>query len=83
MECIVDIKNWMTNNFLLLNSEKIEVLIIRPKNQKSNNLEHYLTLDGCSVDSSSLVRNLGGLFDSNISFNSHFSSICKTEFFSS
>ncbi len=22
MECIVDIKNWMTNNFLLLNSEK-------------------------------------------------------------
>ncbi len=31
MECIVDIKNWMTNNFLLLNSEKTEVLIIRPK----------------------------------------------------
>ncbi len=28
MECIVDIKNWMTNNFLLLNSEKTEVLII-------------------------------------------------------
>ncbi len=22
MECIVDIKNWMTSNFLLLNSEK-------------------------------------------------------------
>ncbi len=22
MECIVDIKNWMTNNFLLLNSAK-------------------------------------------------------------
>ncbi len=27
-ECIVDIKNWMTSNFLLLNSEKTEVLII-------------------------------------------------------
>ncbi len=27
MECIVDIKNWMTNNFLLLNSEKSEVLL--------------------------------------------------------
>ncbi len=37
MECIVDIKNWMTNNFLLLNSEK-KVLIIGPKNHKSNNL---------------------------------------------
>ena len=32
MECIVDIKNWMMSNFLLLNSEKTEVLIIGPKN---------------------------------------------------
>ncbi len=28
LECIVDIKNWTTNNFLLLNSEKTEVLMI-------------------------------------------------------
>ncbi len=33
MECIVDKKIWMMNNFLLLNSEKAEVLIIGPKNQ--------------------------------------------------
>ncbi len=39
MECIVHIKNWMTNNFLLLNSERTKVLIIRPKNHTSNNLE--------------------------------------------
>ncbi len=71
-DCIVDIKNWMTSNFLLLNSEKTEVLIIGPKNPTRNNLEHYLTLDGCSVNSSSLsVRNLGVLFDSNLSFESH------------
>ncbi len=81
MECIVDIKNWMTNNFLLLNTEKTEVLIIEPKNHTSNNLEHCLTLDGCSLDSSSSVRNLGVLFDSNLSFDSHISSICKTAFF--
>ncbi len=81
-ECIVDIKNWMTSNFLLLNSEKTEVLIIGPKNPTCNNLEHYLTLDGCSVNSSSSsVRNLGVLFDSNLSFESHVSSICKTAFF--
>ncbi len=78
---IVDIKNWMTNNFLQLNSEKTEVLIIWPKNHTSNNLEHCLTLNGCSLDSSSSVRNLGVLFNSNLSFNSHVSSICKTNFF--
>ncbi len=82
MECIVNIKKWMTNNFLLLNSEKT-VLIIGPKTPTSNNLEHCLTLDGCSVDSSSSVRNLGVLFDTNLSFGSHVSSICKTAFFSS
>ncbi len=82
MVCIVDIKNWMTSNFLLLNSEKTEVLIIGPKNSTCNNLEHYLTLDGCSVNSSSSsVQNLGVLFDSNLSFESHVSSICKTAFF--
>ncbi len=81
MECIVEIKNWMTNNFLLLNYEKTEVLIIGPKNHTINNLEHGLTIDGCSLDSSSSVRNLGVLFDSNLSFDSHVSSICKTAFF--
>ncbi len=80
MECIVDIKNWMTSNFLLLNSEKTEVIIMGPKNHTSNNLEHCLTLDGCSLYSSSSVRNLGVLFDSNLSFDNHVSSICKTAF---
>ncbi len=80
-ECIVDIKNWMMSNFLLLNSEKTEVLIIGPKTSSFNNLEHCLILDGCSVNSSSSVRNLGLLFDSNLSFENHVSSICKTEFF--
>ncbi len=74
-ECTVDMKKWMTSNFLLLNSVKTEVLIIGPKNHTSNNLEHGLTLDGCSVDSSSSVRNLGVLFDSNLSFDSHVYSI--------
>ncbi len=74
-------KKWMTNNFLLQNSKKAEVLIIGPKKHKSNNLEHCLTLDGCSLDSSSSVRNLGVLFDSNLSFDSHISNICKTAFF--
>ncbi len=57
------------------------MLIIGPKNHTSNNLEHCLTLDGCSLDSSSPVTNLGVLFDSNLSFDNHVSSVCKTAFF--
>ncbi|MGL5674454.1 MAG: reverse transcriptase family protein, partial [Plesiomonas shigelloides] len=80
-ECVADIKNWMTSNFLLLNSEKTEILTIGPKTSAHKNLEYCLTLDGCSVKSSSSVRNLGVLFDTNLSFESHISSICKTAFF--
>ncbi|NKE20344.1 reverse transcriptase domain-containing protein, partial [Neoroseomonas oryzicola] len=47
-ECIADIKNWMTSNFLLLNSEKTEILIFGPKTSSRNNLEYCLTPDGCS-----------------------------------
>ncbi|KAI2646872.1 putative RNA-directed DNA polymerase from transposon BS [Labeo rohita] len=71
----------MTSNFLLLNSEKTEVLIIGPKTSACNNLKHCLILDGCSVNSLSSVRNLGVLFDGNLSFENHISSICKTAFF--
>jgi len=60
---------------LLLNSKKTEVLIIGPKTPTSNNQGHCLTLGGCSGGSSSSVRNLGVLFDSNLSFDSHVSSI--------
>ncbi len=45
------------------------------------NLENYITLDGCSVNSFSSVRNLGVVFDRNLLFESHISSICKTAFF--
>jgi len=48
-ERIADIKNWMASNFLLLKSEKIEILIIGQKTSTHNSLEYCLTLDGCSV----------------------------------
>ncbi len=53
-------------------------------------MDHCLILDGCSVNSSSSVRNLGILFDSNISFKEnmflafvklhfHLKNICKLQ----
>ncbi len=70
MECTVDIKKWRTSNFLLLISEKKEVLIIVHKNHTGNDLKHCLALDSSSLESSSSVRNLAVLFDSNLSFDS-------------
>ncbi len=69
-ECVKNIKDWMTSNFLLLNSDKTEVLLIGPKDSTQNLLDYNLQLDGCNVTSST-VKNLGVILDSNLSFENH------------
>ncbi len=70
----------MTNNFLLLNSDKTEILLIGPKNSTQNLLDHNLQLDGSTVTSST-VKNLGVILESNLSFENHISHVIKTTFF--
>ncbi len=79
-ECVTNIKDWMTSNFLLLNSDKTEILLIGPKNSTPNLLDYNLQLDGCTVTSST-VKNLGVILDSNLSFENHISNVTKTAFF--
>ncbi len=60
----------MTNNFLLLSSDKTEILLIGPKKKKKtvhNLVDYNLHLDRCTVTSST-VKNMGVILDSNLSF---------------
>ncbi len=75
---IKKIKDWMTNHFLLFNSDKTEILLIGPKNSAQNILD--LQLDGCTVTSST-VKHLGVILDSNLYFENHISNVTKTAFF--
>ncbi len=70
----------MTNHFLLFNSDKTEILLIGPKKQYKESFDHNLQLDWCPV-SSSTVKNLGVIIDSNLSFENHISHVTKTAFF--
>ncbi len=71
----------MTNNFLLLNSDKTYKLLIGPKkNSTQNLLDHNLQLDRCPFPPST-VKNLGVVLDSNLSFENHISHVTKTGFF--
>ncbi len=80
IDCVTNVKDWMTNNFLLLNSDKTEILLIGPKNSTQILLDYNLQLDGCAVTSSK-VKNLGVILDSNLSFENHISHVTKTAFF--
>ncbi len=79
-ECVKNVKDWMNNNFLLLNSDKTEILLIGPKNSTQNLLDHNLQLDRCTVPSST-VKNVGVILDSLLSFKKHISHVTKTAFF--
>ncbi|KAI2645870.1 3-oxoacyl-[acyl-carrier-protein] synthase 3 protein 1 [Labeo rohita] len=79
-ECVKTVKDWMTNNFQLLNSDKTEILLIGPKNNTQNLLTYNLQLDGCTVTSTT-VKSLGVILDGNLSFENHISHVTKTAFF--
>ncbi|XP_030580839.1 uncharacterized protein LOC115777144, partial [Archocentrus centrarchus] len=79
-ECLKDIKAWMTSNFLLLNSDKTEILVLGPTNLRNMVSNQILTLDGITLASSNTERNLGVIFDQDMSFNAHIKQICRTAF---
>ena len=78
---IQDIKTWMTRNFLLLNWDKTEVLILGPKHLRDTLSNDIAALDDIALASNETVRNLGVIFDPDLSFNSHLKQISRTAFF--
>ncbi|KAL3045386.1 hypothetical protein OYC64_013622 [Pagothenia borchgrevinki] len=65
----------MQHNFLKLNSNKTELLLIG----KTPNLT--LTIDGTPVSPSTQARNLGVIFDPTLSLEPHIRQVVKTSFF--
>ena len=79
--CVTDIKYWMTDNYLKLNEEKTEVIIIARKGQKSDTSIESVDIGGHAIVPSSTVRNLGVMIDSAGVMAKQISNICKGAFF--
>ena len=74
--CILDIKSWMAVNFLQLNQDKTEVLVIGPEGQREKVLSK---LQGFKPAQS--IRNLGVIFDSELNFIPHIKNLTKIGFY--
>ena len=79
--CLKDIKSWMTSNYLLLNSDKTEIIVLGPKHLRDQLIDGNFTLDGITITSRATVKNLGVTFDQDMSFQSHIKQITKIAFF--
>ena len=79
--CLSDIKSWMQLNFLKLNCNKSEILIIGPKSLTRSTQTFSLNIDGFTVTPSNHVRNLGIIFDPTLSFLPHANQVTKSAFF--
>uniref|UniRef100_A0A3P9DQW7 Reverse transcriptase domain-containing protein n=1 Tax=Maylandia zebra TaxID=106582 RepID=A0A3P9DQW7_9CICH len=78
MDCLKEINVWMTNNFLQLNADKTECLILAPENIKPQISQH---LGAFSSSIKATARNLGIIFDQSLSFDVHVKSVTRSCFF--
>ena len=75
--CIEEVRTWMLTHKLKINDNKTEFLIIGTKQQLEKVSMNEIKVGGLSVKTTKNVRNLGVIFDKNMSMLPHVNNICK------
>ncbi|KAF7666506.1 hypothetical protein LDENG_00105020 [Lucifuga dentata] len=80
--CLKDIKTWMSNNFLKLNGNKSEVLLlVQNLHSLKQRCPTTISIDDYPVQISSQVKSLGVILDSTLSFIPQINNIFLAAFF--
>ena len=79
--CIQDVSDWMSCNFLLLNVSKTEFVSMSSRRFSQDSCPlSSIAIGEELVSASSSARNLGVLFDSQLSMETHISIICRSAY---
>ena len=68
----------MNSNFLKLNNDKTDVILIGSRHQHSLFEMEHITLNGHDKPLSESVRDLGVILDNRLNMNDHITSVCKS-----
>ena len=79
-KCINEIKMWMTANYLKLNEDKTEIIIISNNGSKKHLVES-IEIGGDYIYPVKTVKNLGVLYNENLNFSAQIDNVCKNAFF--
>ena len=75
--CITDIKGWMSSNFLKLNDEKTEILILTKKNIDN---APGIKIGNAVIPASASAKNLGVVFNKTLNMEAQINAVCKRAF---
>lgn len=76
-DCIRGVKAWTTENKLLLNDSKTEVLHLSSRFVRNPTHLSTIGVGDAEVDIASEVRNLGALMDQHMTLKSHVNKVCR------
>ena len=80
-DCLSSIKDWMSQNFLQLNPDKTEVLIIGPENIRTE-IQNFMGSASANFSNfTSSSKNLGVLFDHKMNFEAYVKKVVQTCYF--
>ena len=80
-KCIADIREFLNVNKLCNNSEKTELLIIGTPHQLKKLDISSISVDRMEIKAVDQVRNLGVIFDKNMSMEKHVNKMCRNAYF--
>jgi len=79
--CLAQIRAWMAANYLKLNDEKTEFIVLGTHQNLKKMTTAQIKIGDCCIRSSSHVRNIGAVFDSNMKMEKQVTSTCRSAWF--
>ena len=73
--------SWLASNRLFVNPSKTEYLLIGNPQQCKKIISNSITFCSTNISPTDSARNLGVIFDSNLTFTKQISAVCKSAFF--